>query len=403
MRPTLSVDIKSSESRSGNLDSNPEYKIRILDSSGDFDGKFLSAWEDLECRAIEPNGYLSPHFVIPAIKHIIDKVNLLGIIVEKTNRGGYPQLSGVGLFHTSGASKHFPLPHLTAFSSRHSLLSGLLVDQDSAETIVRSIFKQTSNFNNKWHGLVFHDQINEGELATTESTVTQDLGMKWENFREWHRPILCLKTINDEAGHHMGKSMKKSIHRSMKRLEELGTVQWRIRCKETLTDSALDSFMFLENLGWKGEGHTSILSNNADKNFFLEMMKNFSQSERAFITELTLNERPISSTVNFASGGAGFAFKIGWDPHYAKYSPGILNEASWLESNDPTICDLNFIDSGCSDETSYLSNLWNQKRAMRSGVYAITPQGKLALPFVGFAARVKNFIRNRKKQHKTNL
>lgn len=381
---------------------NPEYKIKIL-SSDDFVGKFLSAWEDLESRAIEPNGYLSPHFVIPAIKFIVDKGNVLGIIVEKTNRGGYPQLSGVGLFHTSGASKHFPLPHLTAFSSRHSLLSGLLVAQDSAESIVRNIFEQICNFNNKWHGLVFHDQINEGELATKESSVAQDLGLKWKYFREWNRPILCLKTIKDKSGHVLGRSMKKSIHRSIRRLEELGPVDWKIRYKETLTDSVLDSFMFLENLGWKGEGHTSILSNKADKSFFLEMITNFGRSERAFVTELTLNERPISSTVNFASGGAGFAFKIGWDPLYAKYSPGILNEASWLESNDPTICGLNFIDSGSSDDSSYLSNLWNQKRAMRSGVYATTAQGKLALPFVGFAARVKNYVRSRKKKYKTLL
>ena len=375
---------------------NPEYTIKVL-RSGDFDERFLSAWEELEGRAMEPNGYLSPHFVIPAIKFITNKDNLLGIIVEKTNRGGYPLLSGMGLFHTSKASKHFPLPHLEAFSSRHSLLSGFLVDQDSAETIVRNIFEQICNFNNKWHGLVFHDQLNDGEQAIQELRAAQDLGFKWNYFREWNRPILCLKTIQEKSGHTLRKSMKKSIHRSLKRLEELGAVDWKIRCKETLTESVIDRFMFLENLGWKGEGHTSILSNNADKNFFLEMITNFSKSERAFATELTLNERPISSTINFTSGGAGFAFKIGWDPLYAKYSPGILNEANWLECKDPAIYDLKFIDSGSSDDSSYLSHLWNQKRAMRSGVYAITPQGKLALPFVGFAARIKNYIRNRKK------
>lgn len=66
---------------------NPEYTIKVL-RSGDFDERFLSAWEELEGRAMEPNGYLSPHFVIPAIKFITNKDNLLGIIVEKTNRGG---------------------------------------------------------------------------------------------------------------------------------------------------------------------------------------------------------------------------------------------------------------------------------------------------------------------------
>lgn len=377
----------------------PEYKVRVL-KLVDFDEKNIATWEELEQRAIEPNGYLSPHFVIPATKHILSEKSVLGILVEKVNRGGLPQLAGIGIFQECRASKHFPLPHLTAFSSRHSLLSGLLVDRNSAEYAVRHIFDQICRFNNKWHGLVFHDQPNEGELTIIEKEVTKDIGIKWGNFREWNRPVLCLKALKEGTSPVLGKSMKKSIHHSMRRLKEMGQVDWRILYKEKLTETALNRFMFLENLGWKGKEHTSLLSNYTDKNFFLEMMGNFSKSERAFITELTLDERPISSTVNFTSGGAGFAFKIGWDPLYAKFSPGTLNEASWLESNDPFICDLNFVDSGSSDDSSYLSKLWNQKRAMRSGVYAISGAGKFVLPVISFAAKAKNNFRNDKKQHK---
>lgn len=381
---------------------NPEYKARKI-RLNDLDNKDMAAWEELEQRAIEPNGYLSPHFVIPAWKHIAGKESVFGILIEKNNAGGVPQLAGIGLFQECGPSKHFPLPHLTAFTSRHSLISGLLVDQESAEVVVRHIFDQICGLNNKWHGLVFHNQPNDGELANIEKVVTKDMGINWGYFREWNRPILCLKDIKSNISPSLGKSMKKSIHHRMKKLKELGQVDWRVLYKESLTDVTLDRFMFLENLGWKGREHTSILSNNTDKFFFLEMMKGFSGSERAFVTELMLDGHPISSTVNFASGGAGFAFKIGWDPLYAKYSPGILNEVNWLESNDPFICELNFVDSGSSDDSSYLSSLWNKKRAMRSGVYALTRQGKLLLPFVRFAAKIKNYNRSRKKYNKTHL
>ncbi len=88
---------------------NPEYTIKVL-RSGDFDERFLSAWEELEGRAMEPNGYLSPHFVIPAIKFITNKDNLLGIIVEKTNRGGVSSTFRNGVIPHKQGFETFPPP-----------------------------------------------------------------------------------------------------------------------------------------------------------------------------------------------------------------------------------------------------------------------------------------------------
>jgi CelD/BcsL family acetyltransferase involved in cellulose biosynthesis len=373
----------------------PEYKVHTL-KLDEFDSRLISAWHELESQAIEPNGYLSPHFVIPAARHITNKDRIFGVLVERINRGGHPQLSGLGLFHLSKPSRHFPLPHLTAFHSHHSLLSGFLASSDAVENVLHHIFEYLIRQSGKWHALVIHNHLREGISATTEADIANNLGIRWANYREWTRATLRPQEIKGDLSTILSKNARKSMNRRMRRLEELGKVDWKIRYSDNLNHPTIERFLHLEHLGWKGERRTSILSNSADKDFFLEMMTSFDRSEKAFATELTLNDQPISSTVNFVSGNAGFAFKIGWDPAYSKFSPGVLNEIKWLECNDDFINGLQFIDSGSSEDASYINSLWPHQRAMRSGAYAFTYAGKLALPFVSAAAKTKNTLKSKK-------
>lgn len=376
-----------------------EYRVQIL-KLDEFDDKLISQWNELEDQAIEPNGYLSPHFVMPAARHIVNKDNVFGMLVEKTNRGGYPQLSGLGLFQLSKPSKYFPLPHLTAFRSNHSYLSGFLAHRDSFEDVMHHIFEYLIAQSNKWHALVIHDHLRNGISATTETEIAKRLGARWAGYRKWNRAALQPQKSQGDLNSNLSKNTRKSFKRRMRRLEELGKVDWKVYRGENLDSCILDRFMDLEHLGWKGQQRTSVLSNLADKNFFLEMMAGFHRADKAFATELTLNDQTISSTVNFVSGNAGFAFKIGWDPAYSKFSPGILNEVKWLECDDEFINGLQFIDSGSSEDAAYINSLWTDQRAMESGVYALTGAGKLALPLVSMAARAKNILKRKDDLHK---
>jgi CelD/BcsL family acetyltransferase involved in cellulose biosynthesis len=184
----------------------------------------------------------------------------------------------------------------------------------------------------------------------------------------------------------------KSLRRLTRRLQEMGEVGWRALSEPDLPEAAVDRFLELEHLGWKGTEGTSLRSQPEDEAFFREVIDGFRSEGRAWFTELSLNGTVISSTSNFVSGRAGFAFKIGWDPAYAKLSPGMLNEIELIRRAPELFGELEYLDSGAG-EGSYIEEFWTGRRALTSGIFATTALGRKALAFVDAARGLKRRLR----------
>jgi hypothetical protein len=358
-----------------------QFSANLLDPH-ELTEKNISAWKYLESRAIEANAYLSPNFVIPAIRHLENNSKTYILTVNKNNSGS-SDLAGVFIFKVRKFSKLFPLPHLSAFHSRHSFLSGILVDKDHAPDVVKIIFDYLSNSSLKWHGIAFEDHPVEGPLAEIENNITSQMGMKWLPFIQWDRGILYPPSLKENSINSLSKNIRKNYRRGMRGLRGIGEVDWEIVQGDELTSVNIDNFMMLENMGWKGDRKSSIYSHPNYVSFFREMIENFNKDGRAFFTELRLNDQVVSSTSNLISGDAGFAFKSGWNLAYAKYSLGILNRLTLMESKENIFKQLKYIDSG-SPKESYINYIWPEKRQMQSGIFIRSNIGKLIMPCLQF-------------------
>ena len=71
----------------------------------------LVAWQTLEARAAEPCAFLSPHFVLPAKKHLAPASPVEAIQIY-AGEAKPDKLVGLGVFEYSRGSRLFPLPHL---------------------------------------------------------------------------------------------------------------------------------------------------------------------------------------------------------------------------------------------------------------------------------------------------
>lgn len=179
----------------------------------------------------------------------------------------------------------------------------------------------------------------------------------------------------------------------MKGLSQLGEVNWEMISHGEISSTHINDFLRLENLGWKRKKKSSLLSNPNDALFFQEMIKNFNGEGRSFFTELKINNQVIASSTNLISGNAGFAFKIGWNPAYAKFSPGIINEILLLENDNGDISNLEYIDSGTSGSNSYIDRIWNEKREIQTGIYIYSKFEKITLPIIEFSVKIKKIIK----------
>jgi hypothetical protein len=368
----------------------------------ELDRETVKSWESLEDRALESNAFLSPRFVIPAMRHLGKPEKLrqsMFVFVEKPN-GEAADLVGAGVFVQSSGKRNFPLPHLQAFLSRHSYLSGLLVDRNEAEGAVRAFFQFFCSKKATWHGVEFNYRSVDGSQAELVSAVAEEFGSPWQEQERIHRAIFVPSEGGDaylQAQFSTGR--RKDLRRLRRRLEEQGDVRWMALFGNEVDEKSVERFLEIEHMGWKGEKGTSLRSRSSHEAFFREMVGGFREKEGLFFTEMYLDGVVIASTSNLISGGTGFAFKIGWNPSYAKMAPGVLNEVEFIQQA-PRLCgSLSYIDSGAL-EGSFIDQLWARRRILASGVFGTTALGRTVLRGFERMRKLKRWGRFRPKRDK---
>jgi hypothetical protein len=352
------------------------------------DQQFLDDWSALEKRSVEGNAFLSPHFILPSIKFLDSRKRVLLLAIFRAD-SGHDELIGIGAFLARPPTPRFPLPHLDAYRSPHTYLTGMLLDRDCQWLALEGLGAYLSFSRVRWCGIEFEDRLADSALDQIHQDGTITSVVRWSEYYRHRRAILVpakAAALVDELM--TDGNFGKELRRKRRRLEEKGRVGWRFRAGNDVTDESIDTFLRLEDQGWKQEEHKSMRARPGHESFFREMSRRFADDGRAFFTELTLDERVIASTCNFISGNVGFAFKIGWDQEFAAVSPGLLNELELMRCADRCLVGIDYVDSGAS-EGSFIDRLWRDFRYMTTGVVAGGHAGAALVPAVEFARRLK--------------
>lgn len=323
-----------------------KYTLRVL-SPNEVEEKHIAAWSKVEARAIEANAFLSPYFVIPAIRYLEKDKHPLILFVEKNNTG-FSDLVGVAIFNTHKPTRKFPLPHLSLFSSIHSYLSGFLVDREYASEVTEEIYRFIKDPKRGWHGLRVRNMTADGNFAAVRQAVESALKIKWQASRSWQRPVFNPKGVTTTSAGSTHSNILKHNQRRLRRLNELGNLAWCVYYGESLQTSHLEELLRLEHTGWKKDEGTSLLSNSDHATFFRQMWTGFQEEERIFITELQLNGKVLSTASNLISSDTSFGFKLGWDTEYARYSPSVINVTNYNSNYEALPPNLNVLDSSAA-------------------------------------------------------
>jgi len=368
------------------------YKARIL-RPDKVDDKTIAAWADLEARAVVPNAFMSPYFVLPSLRYLESPEDVFGMFVEKAS-GGVSTLVGVALFKVRKPTRRFPLKHLAAFESIHSYLSDFLIDRDHEADALKVVYSYVTDKKRPWHALYLNDFSPDRLLDGEAAALASDFGMEWTAFHRWQRAVFNLTGYDGNVLTYLSKNQRKNYQRNLRNLQKLGHVGWTMVRGTKSMDRAVDEFIRLEHMGWKGRDGTSLYSNMDHMRFFREIVGGFNEVGRVYFTELDLNGKCISSTSNLISGKAGFAFKMGWDVEYAKHGPGIVNEIKTLEYGKELLSGLEYIDSSAAPE-SYINDLWTGRRDIVNGMFSFTPAGNAALASLRLVRLVKASLLSR--------
>lgn len=352
----------------------------------------VRAWSALEQRASEPNAYLSPHHVVP-LARLGDADEPLILFVEVLPPHD-ERLVGVAVLQPERANRVLPLAHLQGFRSRYTCLSGLLLDRGAPQQALAALLEGMRVHAPRSRGLVLGPVYLDGAVAQLVRAHGGHGTQALHDARTGQRAVLRRCELGEAALAAMLGKRKGGLDRRRRRLSELGTVDWRCYREGGIPEHAVEAFLRLEHAGWKGQQGSSLRSNPAHERLFRAMVAGFGAEGRVFFTELTLDGEPIASASNFISQRAAFAFKIGWHPDFAKYSPGILNEIEMIRRAPEVLPDIDEFDSGAAPD-SYINELWRSRRPLAQLVVPTGVRGRVALRALGLLRSAKAGLRAR--------
>lgn len=326
----------------------------------------LAEWHRLDREAIEPNIYLSPHFVIPAVRHLTPSDPPMLTVVEDQDAPHGTRLRLLGLLHAKFASRILAMRHFRAYQTLHTFSTGLLVGLEAKEAAVHAWISFLMNYHPRHYGLEFNLIRADRPVFSLLRHAAADLGVEWFALRRFQRAVLDRRIDDwpDSPG-------PKDVRRNWRRLQQAGRVEYRIVGPDNPDVESIERHLSLEHMGWKGDAGTSMLRRPAEAAFFREMAGNFLSEGRALFAELILDGEVIASTSNFLAGSELFAFKAGFNPAFSGFGPGIINEMKLLDNARTAMRDLTGIDSGTAGP-SYIDRLLPDRSRVVSGFFALS-------------------------------
>lgn len=330
-----------------------EYTVKTHTGFAQLSVEDINAWRVLEEKVKPANVYLSIDYLIPLFQ-FYDNTKALLIILVYQNGKCQHNLVAAGAFMPS--KNRLGLPLLSTVQSIYLFNSGILLDpEDAEEGIARLLMAACARTKS---GIV---KVVRSDLALSDERILARLKSK-SVYSQAIKKVQHLVMLPESSGDtflqgYMSKSRKKDIRRNLTKLKALGELEWVLVKSSAVQDRHLQTFLNLEDDGWKGENGSSLKSNPKAHQFFVEAFTRLAKRGMVFFTELHLNGEVIASTCNFKCGNYAFAFKLGRLAAYDKYGVGILNEYFIVQQLFEQWPEVNYLDSAV-DQDSFLRSFW---------------------------------------------
>lgn len=138
-------------------------------------------------------------------------------------------------------------------------------------------------------------------------------------------PFITLDPSWTTPENHLNSGRRSDLRRARRRAEELGTVDCRLLTPTPEeVDPLLEEAMRVEQASWKGESGTALASDAVGGGFFRRLAQRASRHGDLRVALLSIGGRSVAMQIALVHGGRYWLFKIGYDPVFARCSPGML-------------------------------------------------------------------------------
>lgn len=173
------------------------------------------------------------------------------------------------------------------------------------------------------------------------------------------------------------------MRRRGRRLSELGTLGYRAASTPEEVAEAIESFLALERLGWKGACGTALSCDPGRAAFAREAVRRMAQDGLCRIDALLLDDEPVAMGIVLTVQGRAHWWKTAYDERFAALSPGVqfAAELTRRQCGDVGVA---LTDSCAVADHPMIDHLWSGRMPLVDLVVSIRPK-----PDAGFDRAVR--------------
>jgi CelD/BcsL family acetyltransferase involved in cellulose biosynthesis len=325
------------------------------------------AWADLIARALEPNVFLEPDFVLPVAAAVPARRRPSFVLVWSVSASADRSL--VALCPLAPARALVP-GWISLWSHDFAPLGGPLLDRDRADAALAALVETLAGAQPGAAALVLRGLAADGPGFSTIEALAEATGRPFEAVTTWNRAVLREAAL---AGRSMpSKRRQKELARQRRRLAEQGPLTYARYEHGPAFAAVVESFLDLESKGWKGARGTALRSRPAQADFARRMLQALAAAGQCRIDALLLGQAPVAMGILLSSSGHDFFWKMAYAEDLARLSPGVqfVTELTAAQHARTGIC---LTDSCAIPDHPMIDRLWPDRRPIADMVLGLRP------------------------------
>lgn len=336
----------------------------------------LPLWRDLHARALEPNVYYDPAWVLSLFRHAFGGAAVSALLAG--DRGAAPRLTALIPVQWAWQALRLPVPVLVAWRAYASLTVPPLDEGDPEGAAVALLdAAQASGA----RALLLPQVAVSGAAFAAISAALSRRGIAPKILRSYRRAGLDAGGEGDAVIRAaLGAKKLKELRRQRNRLSDAGPVSVDVASAPADVADALERFLLLEVAGWKGRRGTSLGQDAGHAAFIRAASAALAAEGRFEIVEIVRNGVVLASGLIVRHRDRAFFFKLAIDEGEAKASPGVqlTLEVTRRLCSDPRV---RFADSSADSEHPMIDRIWRERISI-ADVLVPLRTGDPLVPFI---------------------
>lgn len=323
-------------------------------SAADVDAGGREAWSELADRAVEPNPFLRPEFVLSSVIERGDEVELLVV------RDGARWLAALP-YRRTPRWRRIPLPTLNQWLPEYGYLANPLVDPDAVgpavDALVRTVVEEP-----RAAILVLDQHDPSGPVATALIAAARRHGVRPVVYWDFERAAWRRRPDGGPPKLTISSSSRRKLGRQARRLGRAlgGEPELVDRSSEP---EMWEAFLAMENSGWKARTGAPIAASAHDAAFFRAMCAGLSARGHLRLYALQAGGRTVAMKVALVERQTLYSFRIAYDPDLHGHSPGSQLQVRTFEAYDAEGID--FADSCAAPGNPAANRIYPDRRRLQ--------------------------------------